>query len=419
MQTAVQRFFQSSLLRIVAFFSLLLSWTIPGRADSSQVQDVDLLFVGYEAGETNIWIQLLSGWDTNLTTAVLTMGTATKLVQDAQLANVTTMDDLKIFCPKDQRDYSFSEKDLSNLDQIRCRCLVTGVFSRQQQQIAEHFAKQGSKVIAVWDNFSCFAQLPPSLTEFSPAVFSRASYVLTPTIECASDLNVLFYFQKAIAVGQPTLDIWEEKIKLVDRGKAFEKIHLSPDLPIVLFIGGYHERGNNYYEAFDLFAKSLLRLQSSVQVLVQLHPRSNGSYEQQILDKLAHEHPNFPRYFISNPTSHLSSFEAVAISSIGVTHRSTLAIQALFAGKSFVHVDVADTTFSSFAIEKGLIPQVTRPVDATRIIDELLLKEPFDLSTIYEKVGMFSEATQRMRTFLESFLFQPSAEENAAVPSNR
>lgn len=419
MQIAVQR----SLLRFVVFFSLLLSWTIPGRADSSQVQDVDLLFVGYDAGETNIWIQLLSDWDTNLTTAVLTMGTATKLVQDAQLANVTTMDDLQIFCPKDQRNYPFSEEDIKKLDQIRCRYLVTGTFSRQQQQIAEHFAEHGSKVIAVWDNFSRFAQMPSSLIEFSPAIFSSASHVLTPSIECASDLNARFSYQKAIAIGQPTLDVWEEKIHAVDRGKAFEKIALSPDIPIVLFVGGYHERGNDYCDAFELFAKSLLRLQNPVQVLVQLHPRSDGSYEQQVLDKLAHEHPHFPRYFISNPATHLSTFEAVAVSSVGVTHRSTLAIQALFAGKPFVYVDVPGTPFSSFAIEKGLIPQTTKPVDATRAIDDALSKKRFDLDAIYAKGGLVPDGTKQMRKFLEFLAskpkHQPSAEENAAVPSNR
>lgn len=409
-------------MRIVTIFLLLLSWVVPVRADSQPIKNVDILFVGYEAGETNIWIQLLGEWDTELSIAVLTMGTATKLVQDAQLPNALTVEDLQIFCPKNQRDYSFSEKDLSKLDQIRCRYLVTGVFSRQQQQIAERFAAQGSKVIAVWDNFSCIAQLPDTLTQFSPAIFASSSYVLTPTIECASDLNSRFSFQKALAIGQPTLDIWEEKVQLVDRNKALEKIYLSADVPIVLFVGGYCERGNNYYEALDLFAKSLIRLQNTVQVLVQLHPRSDGSYEQQVLDKLADEHSNFPRYFISNPAVDLSPFEAVAICQVGVCHRSTLAIQALFAGKPFVHVDVPGTPFSSFAIEKGLIPQATKPVDATRAIDDLLNKKEFDLSTIYEKVGLISEGTKRIRAFMELLVYQsqhqPSAEENEATPSN-
>ncbi|MBS0653952.1 MAG: hypothetical protein JSR39_10570 [Verrucomicrobia bacterium] len=409
-------------MRIVAIFLLLFSWVVPVRADSRPIKTVDILFVGYEAGETNIWIQLLGKWDTELSTAVLTMGTATKLVQDAQLPNVLTVEDLQIFCPKDQRGYSFSEEDLKKLDGIRCRYLVTGVFSHPQQQIAEHFAAQGSKVVAVWDNFSRFAHLPGSLTEFAPAIFSCSSHILTPSIECATDLNSRFSFQRALAIGQPTLDVWEEKIQAVDRDKAFQKIHLSPDIPIVLFIGGYHERGNNYCEAFELFAKSLLRLQNAVQVLVQLHPRSDGSYEQQVLDKLAHDYANFPRYFISNPAAHLSSFEAVAISRVGVCHRSTLAIQALFAGKPFVHVDVPDTPFSSFAIEKGLIPQATKPVDATRAIDDFLAKKEIDLGAIYEKGGLVPEGTKQMRTFLEFLAISPhhhpSAEENEATPSN-
>lgn len=406
----IQRFLSSvqilsPLLVIAVFFSLILA--LPARADSSQDQNVDLLFVGYDAGETNIWIQLMRDWNTSLNTAVLTMGTAVNLVQDAQLANVMTMDELQIFCPKDQRSYAFSEEELKKLDRIRCRFVVTGVFSRQQQQIAEHFAAQGSKVIAVWDNFSRIDQLPSTLIEFSPEIFSSAFYILTPSVECASDLNSRFNFHKAVAIGQPTLDVWEEKIEAIDRRSAFERIALSSDLPVVLFVGGYHERGNNYYQAFELFAKSLLRVQNAVQVLVQLHPRSDGSYEQQVLDNLAHEYPHFPNYFISNPATDLSSFEAVAISSVGVTHRSTLAIQALFAGKPFVHVDVPGTPFSSFAIEKGLIPQATKPVDVTRSIDEALSKKQFDLDAIYAKSGIVPGGTKQMRKFLEFLASEP------------
>ncbi len=242
------------------------------------------------------------------------------------------------------------------------------------------------------------------------------------SIECASDLNSRFSMQRAFAIGQPILDIWGETIQSVDITKAFKKITLNQETPIVLFIGGYHERGNNYRDAFDLFAKSLLRLQNTVQVLVQLDPRSDGRYEEQVLNKLAHDYPNFPCCFISNPATHLNLLEALAISRVGVSQCPKFGIPSFFAGKPFVHIDVLDNAFSCFATKKGLIPQAVRPIDATRAIDDFLAKKEVDVDAVYEKWGLVSNGTKQMRTFLEFLASNPldhsSAEEKVETPSN-
>lgn len=385
----------------------------------AQEKEVDILFVGYDAGESHIWVQLLDNWKSEAKVAVLTMGTAAKLLEGQSKA--LSLEELNIYCPRDDRSYALSEEDLRKLDKIKCAVVVTGVFSMPQQQIAAHFASQGAKVISVWDNFSLFPHLPESLTASTPQILLGSSTILTPSVQIASDLNERFSCKKAVAIGQPTLDIWEKAVKEVDRKKMLEKTPFTSEIPIVLYVSGYQERGNQYHDAFSIFASSLLAIKSPIQVLVQLHPRSDGAYEAKVLEELEKKHSSFPPYFISRAAGGLFHHEAVALCDVGVCHRSTMAVQALFAGKPFLHVDVPGTSFSSFAIETGLIPQVTKPVEATRFIDACLEKKGSEQDSPYEKGGIVPHGTDNMLAFLDALYRegQPSAEENAAAPSKR
>ncbi len=72
------------LMRIAAFFLLLLCWSTLARAEVPRSKSVDILFIGYEEAEALIWIQLLNEWNTELSKVVLTMGAATDLVKDVQ-----------------------------------------------------------------------------------------------------------------------------------------------------------------------------------------------------------------------------------------------------------------------------------------------------------------------------------------------
>ena len=220
--------------------------------------------------------------------------------------------------------------------------------------------------------------------------------VLVPSQDIAKDLNCRFNSTKAIALGQPTLDVWKEKVGNVDKSAALAKTPFQSGIPILTYISGYEEKGNGYRESFLVFAQSLNQLKIPVQVIIQLHPRSDGKLEKEILESFRSE--KFPPCFISDGR-HLSTFEAVAICRLGICHRSTVAIQALFAGKRFVHVDVPGTPFSHFAIEKQLIAQCTTAEDAARYLSEHLNDEMND-SNLYEKSGIVPFATKRYRNLI-------------------
>lgn len=361
-------------------------------------EKVDLLFVGFDAGETNIWIQVLGSWEDAPNFQVLTMGTATKIASDAALTHAISIESLGVSCPANQRLHELTANDLEKLNTLSTSILVTGMYSTPQRQIAELFSKKGSRVIAVWDNFSVYDKLPADLVANVEKMMKVANVVLVPSIEIAQDLNAHFHSDKASALGQPTLDLWEEKIALIDRSDALAKISFRSDPPILTYISGYEEKGNGYNDSFETFANSLSALNRPVQLIVQLHPRSDGSFEKQALEKLSSQYDNFPKFFISDGRK-LSTFEAIAIADLSICHRSTVAIQALFAGKRCMHVDVPSTPFSHFAIKNGLIPQFLTSEDATQYIQGHL-KDPIDVADLYKKAGIAPKGTQKYRAFL-------------------
>ncbi|MBS0603421.1 MAG: hypothetical protein JSS60_00115 [Verrucomicrobia bacterium] len=358
----------------------------------------DLLFVGFDAGESNIWMQVLKSWEDAPDVQVLTMAAASKVVKDASLDHVIEIESLGLSCSANQRLQEFSPEELQKLDVLSAPVLVTGMYSAPERQIAEAFAKKGSKVIGVWDNFSTYDKLPADLVANVAQIIAVAEAILVPSSEIAADLNARFKTDKAVAMGQPTLQMWEEKIAEVDRKKALAKTSFSSQLPILTYISGYEEKGNGYNDSFVLFARSLNALDKPAQVIVQLHPRSDGSFEKRILESFSSQNPDFPAFFISDGKQ-LSTIEAVALSDLGICHRSTVAIQALFAGKRFMHVDLPDTSFSHFAIEKGLIPQCLSVDTAAKYIAEHL-RDPVQTAALYEEAGIPQSATQIFQGFL-------------------
>lgn len=377
----------------------------------------DLLFIGFDAGETNIWVQILKDWEEIPQVQVLTMSTATKVANDAALAGTISLESLGTFSSPQSRLQELTAENLEKIGELSTAILVTGMYSTPARQIAELFAKKGVKVIAVWDNFSTYDKLPADLIANVEKIVRSASIIFVPSQEIARDLNTRFDCDKALALGQPTLDFWERKIAEIDRKAVFAKTPFNSSKPVITYISGYEEKGNNYNDSFTLFAESLQSFPA--QLIIQLHPRSDGSHERQVLGALSRENLHFPPFFISDGQL-LSTFEAVALADLVACHRSTVAIQALFAGKHCLHVDVSSTPFSHFAIEAGLIPQCFSTKETVEHISQDL-QQPLNVEDLYEKSGILPHSTEKYRSYLKQLLLsaQPCAEENHGVPSKR
>src|SRR5579872_3354484 len=178
-------------------------------------QQYDLLFLGFDAGETNIWSALIEDWKTEKKYAVMTMATATKVAEEQHLTPLITLQNLDVDCPVNDRLHALTTDDLRKIEKIKTRYLCTGMYSTPQRQIAETLHKQGTKVIACWDNFSSYDRLAPDLMANVEKIVAIAQVVLTPTQQVADDLNQRFHTDKARAMGQPTLDVWRKKLQEV------------------------------------------------------------------------------------------------------------------------------------------------------------------------------------------------------------
>src|ERR1700722_5748890 len=201
------------MLRTLLFFLLATSSSFAS----------DLLFVGFDTGETNIWIQVVKSWENSPSAQALTMATSSKVASAAGISHIT-VEQLGVSCPANQRLYTLSSTDLKKIDQLSASTLVTGMYSTPQRQIAELFHQKGSCVVAIWDNFSTYDKLPQDLMANVEKIIHVADAVLVPSQEIANDLNTRFHMDKAIALGQPTLDLWEENVARVDKEAALKKI---------------------------------------------------------------------------------------------------------------------------------------------------------------------------------------------------
>lgn len=90
-------------------------------------KDSDFLFVGFDAGETNIWIQVLKSWDHAPSSQVLTMATATKVAKKASLDPIV-IETLGISSPVNQRLDEFNIDDLEKIEQLSASILITGMY---------------------------------------------------------------------------------------------------------------------------------------------------------------------------------------------------------------------------------------------------------------------------------------------------
>lgn len=387
-----------TLIKITLFIWTLCSISLHAK-EETQVH-YDVLFVGFDTGETNIFAQMFQHWEHKPQIGFLTLATSSKVAKDHNLSPLID----KVSCPPNNRLHNLSQQDLKQIKAIAsAKIVITGMYSTPQRQIAELFKKEGSSVIGIWDNFSTFDRLPKDLMQNIEAFASSTDFIFTPSYEIAKDLNDRYHTDKALAMGQPTLEIWEQKLQAIDTSLLYGKTPFDQKKPIVTYMSGYEENGNNYNDSFILFAKSIENAGDDLQLLIQLHPRSDGSFEKDLLKEMSLKNSLFPTYFISDGRKDLSSFEAVALAQVVVSHRSTACIQALFAGKSILHVDVPGSAFTHFAIEKGLAQKLSDPLLIKRALLDASSKHRSS-EACYEMGGIPPHGTQKMISFIENQL---------------
>lgn len=132
----------------------------------------------------------------------------------------------------------------------------------------------------------------------------------------------------------------------------------------MLFIGGY---GEEYEQSLRLFAETMESndAPSDLLVLIQPHPKNKeGAVEQAIL-----ESRDIPFRILRNE---ITTQQAVALSTMLCCHQSTVAFQALAAGKPVIHFIPDSQLFTSVLIEKGMAQKVVHPEEFKQAWDRAI-----------------------------------------------
>lgn len=328
------------------FALLFLSATF--APNSLALESTSVLFLAYDQGETNAFIQIQKQLDKlGIPYRIFAMGQAAEVYKNHPAR--ITIEPLLSLHPSLRTDRS---QPLSN-DQIRIitenissEIVYTGMASRAQAQLTNAFTKTSQKLIAFYDNFDTVTDkeyVQPFLKELV-----RIDEFHIPSNTTAESFKSLETSKQAKlrVTGQPALETWDKIFADTDTFKLRNELNIPDNKPVVLFAGGYD---GSYPESFKLFL-SATREMPDIQFLITHHPKYSGTLEQQLIESLAR---NNVRLIHKNSwkTPELST-----IASMVVVHQSTIAQQALYKNKPVIYV--ANQSFSNFIIEKKLAPRV-------------------------------------------------------------
>jgi hypothetical protein len=316
-------------------------------------ETVDLLFVLQDAGETQALLPVITLAEKNQKSyRILAGGVAQdQLAAHPHLLTYASLDVSDRVDRTWKRDQKISSESLSKITSaVNAKKVVSGVAFEFQGQILQAFAEKGSKTAAYWDNIN------PSGTDpyFAAAqkVATLAQKLLVPSEKFKS------VFPDAHVVGQPSYEVWKEKVAAIDAAQVRAKLPLKPGKTI-LFVGGY---GKEYEEAFDLFLLAAKEMEEC-NILFSFHPKMGGAYERTKSDTLLIE---------------VSTMEGVAIADQIVCHQSTVGVQAASIGKPVFYLVPPAQTYTNPVIETGLALRLQSAEDLIQALQEDRSVSPLD-----------------------------------------
>ncbi len=302
-----------------------------------------------DAGETYGLLPVMERLaDDGVSFGVVTAGVASSIISQADLPikEVYTLSDFGLTdVGRDwPRSRKMKKKEISMLfDKIDAGIFITGVAFELQGQLLEECKKRKIQNVAFWDNFSASGE--NEYFKIAHLVKEKADLLFVPSQVVANDL---FSSQvPTVVVGHPSLERWRFSLDLYKdkpllKGK--ERSH-----QMITYIGSY---GKKYEEAFHFFLDILHESDFQGVVMVQPHPKTDGSFERRSIEGWEKDHIDLQ---IMNE---VSTFALVSLSDLVVCYNSSVGIQALAAGKRVVYLLPPDDNYTNAAIESNAAPVV-------------------------------------------------------------
>ena len=368
----------------------LLIWLLPAITKGAEQTSTDVLFVAYDQGESNAFIQLHKQWDKQgISYQILALGRAksifsgnSKLIDTDSLnlpANLSTERNLLI----DPDKLSQWAKNISP------KIVYSGMASRAQAQILNAFANNSVEKIAFYDNLDPLPNKEytrPFLEEIQQVDEFHVSSSLTaesfqPTANATK--------AQVVVTGQPAFTAWDSIFNSNSKAKLRQELALDKEDKVVVFAGDY---GGDYPNSFEVFIKST-RLMPNTTFLVTHHPKYSGQLEQEAIDSFAGSNVRLI------PKGTFSTAELSTIASAVVVHQSSIAQQALYKGIPVLYV--AKSTFSNLLTEHHLAERAYTPESIKQAL--LRIGNPKNKS-LQDTLGIpktpIDQVTQRIKSIL-------------------
>ena len=359
---------------------------------TSPADTTDVLFLAYDQGESNAFIRIQKQLDKrDIRYKIIAFGRAAEVFKHhpalVSIKGLSNNSNLRY-----HRSTGIPAKTLEQaLKSIQAKIIYSGMASKAQAQLLNQYGKQGSYLVAFYDNFDP-VEAKDYVQPFLDEVRKVDEFHL-PSDLTATSFDALKKVKQAktVVTGQPALEGWDEIFNKTNPEELRKKLTIAPDQPVILFAGGYDD---DYPDSFRIFLKAT-KLMPDILFVVTHHPKYSGELEQKLINeeatpnvRLLHKHQ------VSTP-------ELSTIAKAVVVHKSTIAQQALYKGKPVVYV--ADDAFSNFILEKHLASRVYTSEDLEKVLSGILAikKEPHPSLNV---LGIPTNASRQITNRLQQHL---------------
>jgi hypothetical protein len=359
-------------------------------------------FVLHDAGETKAMQPVMQNLDrAGIPYSILAEATAKKLLgNDPHL--VPSVGDVVQLAQRNPAIASLAQARLQNA--MQAPCTVTGLVSNFQKQWAGFFKTSGKRVVGYYDAFSF-----NRLTNQAEAFKGLLTHLITPTLDSARFFQQRLGNIPVVALGQPALEEAARAIRQDNRPVLAQKLGIDLNQPTLLFVGSY---GSGYPEAFSLFLETV-RGFPQTNVLLSLHPRSDGQYEQAMLQQTG------LRDRVRIVPRGISTIEALAVTDVVLAHQSTVSTQALLQGKQVIQLgSVPQSDFDPIQ-QYQAAPRCKTSAHLAQALAQAIPKamairtlspDEQRINRLYQLFGLPREASQRIMQFLLSLAGQQNVQ---------
>ncbi|MBY0281452.1 MAG: hypothetical protein K2W94_04760 [Alphaproteobacteria bacterium] len=361
---------------------------------------VDVLFCPYDVGDSNPMKKVMYECEKQgITYKILPFGKAQEVFDKDPHLVTTDFPDTKW-----DREKTLNAENLTFIkNKVKSKIVIAGMASAIQAQVLNALKDEKAYAIAIYDNFDSVVD-----KEYVQAFLKHVKQIDEYFLPSQTTLPGFQTLEKTRQIklnvlGQPFLEDWDEIFSKTDKANLKQRLGLQPLGQVILFVGGYDD---TYKEYFQLFVKAMRAFKdNNIKVLVTYHPKTDGSLEKSVIE--AEKADNIIVIDKNGP----STAEIATVTDILCCHKSSVGIQALYAGVPVIYV-VKKGELNNFAIKKGLALEIDDTLELIEAIKRILSTANRNQAPTKD-IGIPKDATKNMVKRIKELLNNVSPEKGS------